>query len=75
MEDQLKARRQSAENTFAALVEQKKQKQAEMDELDAEMNRLQGEWRLVNDLLIKPKKKAKVSKEAGKLDVTGVEGA
>lgn len=75
MNDKLKERRDKAEEQFKVLAEQKAQKEQEfnkeINEIDTELARLQGEWRLVNDLLTDTKTK-NVSKEADKLDI--VEG-
>ncbi len=79
MQEDLLARRQQAEDSFNSLVKDKETKQLEMDQLDTEMARLQGEWRLVNDLLDKlskeKPKKSNISKEADIIDVTDVQGA
>lgn len=78
MDKQLLARRQKAENSFNDLQKQKEQKQQEIENMDTEMARLQGEWRLLNDLIDKEndtKKKTKVSPKAEVLDLTDVEGA
>lgn len=75
MKETLMARRQQAEDTFNNLVKQKEAKQKEVDDLDIEMARLQGEWRLLGELIDAEKpKKAKVTK-ASEIDVTDVEGA
>lgn len=76
MEQTLIARRKQAEDTFNELNVQKEQKQVEVDQITEEMNRIQGEYRLINELIEteqKPKK-AKSSK-ADVIDVTKVEGA
>ena len=73
MEEQLRARRSQAENDFNELQKQKDQKQTEMNTINEEMFRLQGEYRLLNDLL--NKKKSKISPKAEVLDVTSVEGS
>lgn len=46
----LSERRTIAETKFNELVKQREQKQAELTDLDAELNRLQGEYRLLNEL-------------------------
>lgn len=51
MEEKLIARREQAESSFSLLVKQKEQKEAEIKEIDTELIRLQGEYRLTDDLL------------------------
>lgn len=46
----LALRRKEAEDRFDALAKQREQKQNEMTEIDAELNRLQGEYRLINEI-------------------------
>jgi hypothetical protein len=55
MENKLAERRIQAENSFNALSKQKEQKEAELKDIDTELLRLQGEWRLIDDLLKKQK--------------------
>lgn len=75
MENILAERRSKAEQTFDELQKQKEQKQEEIDQLDQEMFRLQGEWRLLNELDTKKSgKKGKdvVSPQAEVIDVESV---
>lgn len=51
MDNTLQQRRVKAEEQFDVLVKQKEQKEQEIREIDAELNRLQGEYRVINDLL------------------------
>lgn len=46
-------RRRTAEVNFSNLTKQRAAKQAELTEIEAEMNRLQGEHRILVDLLPK----------------------
>lgn len=43
-------RREQAETKFNDLAKQREQKQAEITEIDAELNRLQGEYRLIGEI-------------------------
>ncbi len=70
MRDKLIARRDKAEASFNQLVKQREAKVAEVTELDAELNRLQGEYRMANELLDKADKK-----DAATIDVTETEGS
>lgn len=46
----LSERREMAETRFNELVKTREQKQAELTDIDAELNRLQGEYRLLNEM-------------------------
>lgn len=80
MED-LQVRRTKAEETFNNLTKQKERKQEELNDIDTELARLQGEWRLLNDLIAEqtpedgPPKKDKKAKVADTIDATDVKGA
>lgn len=69
MEDELTNRRVIAESTFADLTKQKQQKEAELREIDTELVRLQGEYRLIDDLLNKKAEPSVVSPEPETIDV------
>lgn len=69
MQDKLIARGEQAEASFNALVKQREQKEQEIKDIDTELNRLQGEWRLVDDLLNSKTKPSKVSPKAEVIDV------
>lgn len=69
MQDKLIARREQAEASFNALVKQREQKEQEIKEIDVELNRLQGEYRVVDDLLKTTAKPSKVSPKAEVIDV------
>lgn len=66
MEDKLAKRRERAQTAFDGLVTLKEYVQTELDkfgvksfeEIETELARLQGEYRLVDDLLPKTKKKS-----------------
>lgn len=72
MEDKISARQQQAEQSFNELVAQKDQKQnqinqfqAEINDIDVELYRLQGEFRALKDLLEeKPEAKDPVTIDA-----------
>lgn len=71
MDDSLEARRLAIEQEFQKLGEQK-------TEIEREQYRLQGEYRVISDLMEqqkKEKKSKKVSPEANVIDATGTEGA
>lgn len=67
---QIEKRRKEAEDSFNALQQQKQEHQDKVQEIDAELLRLQGEHRALGSLLEKPKKT-----EADTIDVTDVKGA
>lgn len=60
MEQKLIARREQAEASFNSLTKQKEQKEQEIKDIDTELIRLQGEYRLVDDLLNKEIQEANV---------------
>lgn len=64
----LKERRDKAEQDFNALQQQKTQKQQEIEEIDQELLRLQGEYRICNELLENKEDKKKVSPKANVID-------
>lgn len=72
MNEKLEGRLAEVEARFNALRYQKLKKQSKMDEIDAEMARLQGEWRLI-EYLKTPKKAKNVSTKANKLDIREVD--
>lgn len=74
MEDKLQARRAQAEDSFNLLVKQKELKEQEINDIDTELARLQGEYRLVDDLLVKGKP-SKVSPKPDVIDVPAATGA
>lgn len=75
MSKDLLARREKAGDSFNKLVKQREAKVEEITNLDAELNRLQGEYRLINDLLDKAEEALSVSTKADKLDASKVKGA
>lgn len=64
----LQSQRKEAEDKFNALQEQKTEHQNKIQEIDAELLRLQGEYRALDQLLTKKSK-------ADTIDVRDVEGA
>ncbi len=74
--EDLLARRQQAEAMFNETAKQKEQKLKEVEEIDLEMARLQGEWRLLGEQLdsVESPKEKKASR-AEVIDVTTVKGA
>lgn len=54
----LSERREQAEAKFNDMVKQREQVQGQLTEIDAELNRLQGEWRLLQEM------EAEATKEA-----------
>lgn len=70
--DAIIARRDQAENNFNSFLKQKEEKENEIKQIDLEMSRLQGEYRLCAELIEKlesPDTPKKVSKSANKIDV------
>lgn len=68
MDKTLIARRDEAERSFNQLLAQKEQKQNEIRDIDTELAKLQGEYRLIENLLNKDKK-SKVSPQPDVIDV------
>lgn len=73
--ESLLKRRQEAEDNFNTIQEKRAEKQQEVEQLDMELGRLQGEYRLINELIEKADTPKKVSKKAEVIDATSVEGA
>lgn len=73
----LSQRREQAEAKFNELVKTREQKQSELTDLDAELNRLQGEYRLLNEMEAEeaPAKAHKGNNEASTIDATPAEEA
>jgi chromosome segregation ATPase len=65
---QLERQRKEAEDNFNTLQNQKTEYQNKINEIDVEMVRLQGEYRVLGKLLGKPEK-------VDTIDVTDVKGA
>lgn len=68
MKDKLIARRAKAEDAFNSFQEKRQQKQEELTQIDAELNRLQGEYRLLNEQI-----DAESNKKASVIDATEVD--
>lgn len=51
MKDKLLARREKAKKSFDTLAKQREGVVENLNNIDAELNRLQGEYRLVDDLI------------------------
>lgn len=75
MEKKLLARRKQAEDSFNTLAQQKIQKEKEINEIETELARLQGEYRLVDDILNKKAEASKVSPKPEVIDVDAATGA
>jgi hypothetical protein len=67
MEERLKERRKQAEAQFEVLQEQKKECVSKISVIDTEIVKLQGEYRLLNDLLASQAKN--VATDANKLEI------
>lgn len=70
MDNSLVERRSTAEEKFNVLAKQREQKQQEINDIDTEMARLQGEWRVIDDLL---KGQAELSPQSDVIDATVVD--
>lgn len=69
MDNDLVARRDKAESSFNELTKQREQKLEEIKSIETEQAKLQGEYRLIEDLLNKKAKKSKVSPQPDVIDV------